>query len=398
MSEQLHPGTHLDADSFSAFVEGVLPEHERVACLTHLAECARCREIVWLSQPAVAEAPARVVAKPVRFWKRWLQPMPALAAAAVACVLVVSVYYRQANKPAAPAPEIVARSAAPVEASAPPLAAIPVKPAPRAKVRVRRVQIPAPPAPAPAPLPSPAAAPTAAGAAPVALAQVVGTVTDPAGAVIPSASVNLVDSATGKVFTSTSSSNGNFSIAGLTPGQYEMKITVPGFKQMSKKIELQPQEIARADSRLDVGQANESVTVTAEASLLKTESGELSHSVTSTPVAALPLISANGNIRVAQIYALPSKLPSVTTVAKDKIVLAADSAGALFVSTDSGKTWNSVKEKWPGKIVRLSTAPDPADASNASNNSNTLFQLTTDSASVWLSRDGKQWDPAPAGR
>ena len=40
MSEYLQPGLHPDPDSLNAFVEGVLPEHERLQCLAHLA-CGR---------------------------------------------------------------------------------------------------------------------------------------------------------------------------------------------------------------------------------------------------------------------------------------------------------------------------------------------------------------------
>jgi len=57
MSEQLHPGLHPDADSLNAFIEGVLPEHERLQCMAHLAECSRCREVVFLAhEPPPAPA------------------------------------------------------------------------------------------------------------------------------------------------------------------------------------------------------------------------------------------------------------------------------------------------------------------------------------------------------
>jgi hypothetical protein len=82
----------------------------------------------------------------------------------------------------------------------------------------------------------------------------------------------------------------------------------------------------------------------------------------------------------------------VTTAAKDKIMLAADPAGGLLLSKNAGKSWKAVKGPWQGKVVRLATVPDPAKASNV------LFQLTTDSASVWLSRDGNHWYQAPAKR
>src|SRR5271167_2286464 len=101
MSEHLHPG-HPDADSLSAFVEGALPEHERLACLAHLAECSRCREIVYLARNPLAEpAPAPFANEPAGFWKRWFAPFPVLSAAAVAGALVLSIALYQ-TRPVAP--------------------------------------------------------------------------------------------------------------------------------------------------------------------------------------------------------------------------------------------------------------------------------------------------------
>lgn len=384
MSEHLHPGIHPDADSLSAFVEGMLPEHERLACLAHLAECSRCREVVYLAQEPLAEPTPAPVAEPAPLrWKRWFAPVPALSAAAVACALVVSIaVYRQYSRPAAPAPELTASIRTPEVAPPAPemLKQLPT-PAPRAKALVNREPIPAaaPPPPPAAPPPAPVMANTAPADM---LAGIAGTVTDPAGGVVPKAQINLVDDATGRAFTSTSDARGQFNVAGLAPGRYRLNITSPGFKQAFRQIDLQPQEVAKADSILEVGASNETVTVNAEASLLKTESGELSHTVTA-PAAALPVLPTNRS-RLGAAYA--------TTAAKGKLMLAADSAGGLFLSKNSGKTWKAVKGPWKGKVVRISTIPDPAKVSN------TLFQLTTDSASVWLSRDGNSWYQAPAQR
>jgi hypothetical protein len=361
MSEHLHP------DSLSAFAEGVLPEQERLACLAHLAECSHCREIVYLAQEP---APVPVAKAPVRAWTRWFAPIPALSAATVLGALVLSIaVYRQYNRPVVPAAELTA-SFRPPALTPPPPAALkqpPPKAITRAKARVNRDPIPAAASPPPPAVPP---APPTAAAAPDVLAGVAGTVTDPAGAVIPRAQINVVNGATGSVFTSTSDAGGQFSVAGLAPGRYQLNILSPGFKPSSKQIDLQPQEVAKADSRLEIGAATETVTVTGAASLLKTENGQLAQ-----PVAA----SANS------LPVLPAKLPPVTTAAKEKLMLSADSAGALFLSKNAGKSWKAVKGPWKGKVVRLAVIPDPAKASN------TLFQLTTDSASVWLSRDGNRW-------
>src|SRR5207248_3783314 len=92
-------GAHLDADSLSAFVEGVLPEHERAQCLAHLAECSLCRAVVFQAQEPL---PAVVVSTPVAPWRRWFAPVPVLSAAAAACIVViaVSLYLNYAAKQA----------------------------------------------------------------------------------------------------------------------------------------------------------------------------------------------------------------------------------------------------------------------------------------------------------
>src|SRR5260370_26381316 len=109
MSEQQHPGFHLDADTLSAFIEGMLPEHERAQCLAHLAECSRCREVVFLAQDTPAAPPAVVhVPTPVR--PRWFRPQPHLAAAAVVCVALLGGWLYFRSKTGTPPRELVAQS------------------------------------------------------------------------------------------------------------------------------------------------------------------------------------------------------------------------------------------------------------------------------------------------
>jgi hypothetical protein len=82
MSDYPQPGLHPDADTLNAFVEEALPEHERLACLAHFAECAECRQVVFLTQePFPPELPK------TEWWRRWLAPLPALCSAAGILVL-----------------------------------------------------------------------------------------------------------------------------------------------------------------------------------------------------------------------------------------------------------------------------------------------------------------------
>jgi hypothetical protein len=126
MSEHLHPGLHPDPDSLSAFIEGVLPEHERLQCLAHLAECSRCREIIFLAQ---APPPVPAAANPAPAWRRWFAPVPVLAAAAAACIAVLAVTWYLYRTAATPARDLIARVTPAPSVPAPPvLAPSPVTP------------------------------------------------------------------------------------------------------------------------------------------------------------------------------------------------------------------------------------------------------------------------------
>ena len=74
-------------------------------------------------------------------------------------------------------------------------------------------------------------------------------------------------------------------------GTYVVTVKVQGFKTYTHtNLALAATQVLREDIALQVGTATESVTVTAEASLLKTETAELTHNVTLTQMDDLPLL------------------------------------------------------------------------------------------------------------
>src|SRR5690349_8284763 len=132
---------------------------------------------------------------------------------------------------------------------------------------------------------------------------ITGTISDPAGAVIAAAVVEAKSNATGAVFQVASTNTGNYTLSQLPAGDYEITLAVPGFKKFIRQnITVQVAGTLRIDVTLEVGSATESVTVTEAAPLLKTESGELSHNMTTDRVDNLPVInlgygSGVGNVR-----------------------------------------------------------------------------------------------------
>src|SRR2546423_1811354 len=119
---------------------------------------------------------------------------------------------------------------------------------------------------------------------------ITGTISDPAGAVVANAMVEARNVETGSVYHGGSSATGNFTLAQMPTGKYELTVSVPGFKRFVRPgIVVPVAQVVRVDATLEVGAATESVTVEAAAPLLKTESGELSTNVSTDTLNQLPI-------------------------------------------------------------------------------------------------------------
>ncbi len=127
---------------------------------------------------------------------------------------------------------------------------------------------------------------------------VTGTITDQAGAVIPAAAIEIKNINTGAVYQAQSSSTGNYTIGQLPVGTYQMTSSVPGFKQFVRTgITVLVAQTLRIDISLQVGAISETVTVNADAPLLRTESGELAHNVAGDTLSELPILGFTGYMR-----------------------------------------------------------------------------------------------------
>src|SRR5580765_2209263 len=121
---------------------------------------------------------------------------------------------------------------------------------------------------------------------------ITGTVSDPAGAVVPNAQIEARNVGTGTTYQANSSGTGNYTLPQLPAGSYELTVTVTGFKKFVRPdITVQVAGTVRVDPQLQVGAATESITVTSEISQLKTESGELSHNIDTDRLNTLPAIT-----------------------------------------------------------------------------------------------------------
>ncbi len=137
---------------------------------------------------------------------------------------------------------------------------------------------------------------------------ITGTITDPAGAVISSVTIEARNIETGSVHQAGSSATGNYTLAELPAGIYRLSVSVPGFKQYVRTgITVMAAQTLRIDIALVVGDIAETVTVNADAPLLRTESGELSHSVSAERLNELPMLGFAAGVR--DPYAATTLLP-----------------------------------------------------------------------------------------
>ena len=129
---------------------------------------------------------------------------------------------------------------------------------------------------------------------------ITGTVTDPSGSVVSGAAMEAANVETGAHYTAASTNTGNYAIPNVPVGSYTVTAKVPGFKTYTHtNLAIAAVQVLREDVSLQVGSAAESVTVSAEASLLKTESGETAHNITLKEMDELPLLGIRGGYRHA---------------------------------------------------------------------------------------------------
>ncbi len=130
-------------------------------------------------------------------------------------------------------------------------------------------------------------------AAQVTTADVLGTVTDDSGAVLPNAKVIITNTATNESRTTQTGATGDYVFTFLNPGHYSVRVQAPGFKVSVSPVTVSAGDRARVDSHLLIGATGETVEVQATTPLLQTDSSTLTSTISEKPVQELPLPTRN---------------------------------------------------------------------------------------------------------
>jgi hypothetical protein len=126
---------------------------------------------------------------------------------------------------------------------------------------------------------------------------VTGRVTDPTSAPIPNASVAVVNQATGVKYTGTTNETGNYLIAQLPVGRYDLAAEATGFRRYARpNIEVGVAQTVTLNLDMQIGQVEQTLEVTAAAPVVEATNADVGTSVNTRQVIDLPL-AVSGNMR-----------------------------------------------------------------------------------------------------
>ena len=127
-------------------------------------------------------------------------------------------------------------------------------------------------------------------------AELVGTVTDATGAVVPGARISVSNESTGLRRDSVSNDLGYYTIALLPPGAYRIAVSKEGLRPVTRTgIALQVDQVARVDFSMEVGSVSEAVEVTANVTKVDTHTATLKEVVDQRRIQELPLNGRDAN-------------------------------------------------------------------------------------------------------
>ena len=153
-------------------------------------------------------------------------------------------------------------------------------------------------------------------------ATIVGTVTDPTGAVVPNARITITNLDQGFVRTTDTNTAGSYDAPELPIGRFQVQVEASGFKTYDRTdVTLNVNDTVRVDALLQVGTVGQSVTVQANALQVQADTSEVSHTVTGEDISNL---ATNGRNNILQLTVL---VPGTSSELPDL-----DSPGAQFQS------------------------------------------------------------------
>ena len=163
---------------------------------------------------------------------------------------------------------------------------------------------------------------------------ITGRIVDTSGGRLPGATITATNVATNVGFTTTANNDGSYTIPYLNPGTYTVEAELSGFKKLVReKIEVRIGDRLVLDLTLEVGQLEETVTVTAQSPLLEMGSGSAGQVIDEKRIALMPLSDGNP-------FVLTRLVPGVAYTGDLKFSRPFDNAGTSSINADGSTGGN----------------------------------------------------------
>jgi hypothetical protein len=400
MNPMMQTDMHPDAESLTAFAEQSLSGAEREQILAHMAVCGRCREVVFLAQQATdAEEPAQVAVQriaPEKMSRGWFGGwnwawVPVAALAGFVGVAVVQ-HVRQGTSV-----QQLAQSEQPAEVINGALAAKTANSSEMQKAPKRDEAMVASSVRENVEKPREG----------VSRKEERATTLDEKKAAEKDESLQAADAVSG-------AAGGASEAIGGTPVARAKSSGVGGpMAQNQLQQNYSAQQNSLAQGQVNANEmANKPAAPAASAPAARPDSAAQSVEVQSGPKSAsasaaqaqareMATVSVTGQSvddsrdKVTKQKSVNVKLPNglgaLSVTSAYQLTIAIDTAGALFVSEDAGKHWQSVKAQWTGRAVLVKTLQTNPHLGTRLKQQEPQFELVNDKLQTWVSVDGKTW-------
>ena len=132
-----------------------------------------------------------------------------------------------------------------------------------------------------------------AASAQITTADIVGRVTDASGGALPGATVTVTNPATGDTRSQVTGGTGDYTFGLLPIGRYNLVIELQGFGSFTRAVQVSAGDRLRVDAQLVVGALAETISVTAQAPLIQSDSATVGALLPERAVQDLPLNGRN---------------------------------------------------------------------------------------------------------
>ncbi|MGC2402322.1 MAG: carboxypeptidase regulatory-like domain-containing protein [Acidobacteriaceae bacterium] len=167
---------------------------------------------------------------------------------------------------------------------------------------------------------------------------IIGYVRDSSGAVLPNATLTIVQTSNGYSRTATADASGQYTILALPPGSYRLTASMAGFEnQVIDNINLNVNDALKYDFSLKVGNVSQTVSVDASSVQVETAATSLGTTITSSQILSMPL---NGRSYLDLLGLQPGVAPANTNSNyNDRAPASGLYGSAGNVSTDGQPEW-----------------------------------------------------------